>query len=398
MTLPTSEPLPSEKDENLSPARKRRQKRLIVPANADEKTVFLSELAQRVTPSFEFLFFSLLAGLILVAAILLNSPALFILAVIASPFMAPVIGLSLASIVGSKTFFFQSLGAILLGSLIVFICGAITGWFAYEIPNISLQQAAIHAHFTWPDFLLVTVGAVLTNYLVMHSPSQKPLIPSVALAYELFLPVGVAGFGLTSQIPGFWPDGLIVYGVYLAWSALIGVVVLAAMGFRPMISIGYTIGTSVVLIGMAVLVVLSGFEAAARFNIAQPPAPPTATPTITLSPTITLTPVPPTVTRTPTNTLVPTKTPTLTGTPAPTPVWAAIFAAEFGGAMIRQEPSFDSGTVMSLMNGNIVQILPETMQTEGVTWVHIKTGDGKIGWIVRSLLVTSTPIPTEQKK
>ncbi|MHC1783003.1 MAG: SH3 domain-containing protein [Anaerolineaceae bacterium] len=394
MTLPTSEPVRPDRDENISAARKRRQKRLIVPNNADEKTAFVSELAQRVTPSFEFLLFSLLAGLILIAAILLNSPALFILAAIASPFMAPVVGLSLASIIGSRSFFFQSLGAILLGSLLVFTCGALAGWFAYEFPGLYVQQALLHANFTWPDLLLVTIGAVLTTYFVMRAPHQKPLVTSVALAYELYLPAGVAGFGLTSQLPGFWPDGLIVFGVYLAWSALIGVAVLAALGFRPMISIGYTIGTSVVMIGMAVLVVLSGFEAAARFNIAQPPSTPTHTATITLTPTITNTPVPPTVTRTPTNTLVPSLTPTRTGTPVPTAVWAQIFAAQYGGAMIREEPGFQGASMMSLMNGNIVQILPQTMEVEGVVWVQVKTGDGKIGWIVRSLLVTATPLPT----
>jgi hypothetical protein len=394
MTLPTSEPIHPDKDENISAARKRRQKRLIVPNNADEKTAFVSELAQRVTPSFEFLLFSVLAGLILIAAILFNSPALFILAAIASPFMAPVVGLSLASIIGSRTFFFQSLGAILLGALLVFTSGALAGWFAYEFPGLFVQQALLHASFTWPDLLLVTIGAVLTTYFVMRSPHQKPLVTSVALAYELYLPAGVAGFGLTSQLPGFWPDGLIVFGVYLAWSALIGVAVLAALGFRPMISIGYTIGTSIVMIGMAVLVVLSGYEAATHFNIAQPPPTPTHTATITLTPTITNTPVPPTVTRTPTNTLVPSLTPTRTGTPAPTPIWAQIFAAQYGGAMIREEPGFQGDSMMSLMNGNIVQILPETSVVEGVTWVQVKTGDGKIGWIVRSLLVTATPVPT----
>jgi hypothetical protein len=393
MTLPTSEPVQPDRDDHASAARRRRQKRLIVPRSADEKSTFVAELAQRVTPSFEFLLFSLLAGLILIAAILLNSPALFILAAIASPFMAPVIGLSLASIIGSRTFFIQSLGAILLGSLLVFTCGALAGWFAYEFQGLNLQQAQLHAHFTWPDFLLVTVGSVFTTYFVMRSPQQKPLVPSVALAYELYLPVGVAGFGLTSQIPDLWPDGLIVFGVYLAWSALIGVAVLAALGFRPLISIGYTIGASLVMIGMAILVVVSGLEAAARFHIAQPPPTPTRTATITLTPTITNTPVPPTITLTPTNTLVPSLTPTLSGTPAPTPVWAQVFAAQYGGAMVRREPGFQGASMMSLMNGNIVQILPETTVVEGVTWVQVKTGDGKIGWIVRSLLVTATPLP-----
>ena len=48
----------------------------------------------------------------------------------------------------------------------------------------------------------------------------------------------------------------------------------------------------------------------------------------------------------------------------------------------------------TLLNGILVEVLPETIEKENVTWVKIRTPNGEIeGWIVRSLLTTSTPAP-----
>jgi hypothetical protein len=43
-------------------------------------------------------------------------------------------------------------------------------------------------------------------------------VPSVAIAYELYLPLAAAGFGLSSRIQNLWPDGLVIFTVYLAWA------------------------------------------------------------------------------------------------------------------------------------------------------------------------------------
>ena len=58
------------------------------------------------------------------------------------------------------------------------------------------------------DFRVRALGAGLTAYLIVRSPHQKPLVTSVAIAYELYLPAGVAGFGLTSGIGTLWLNSL----------------------------------------------------------------------------------------------------------------------------------------------------------------------------------------------
>ena len=393
MSLPTSEPLPPENFKSLPAARRRRKSRVLLPKEKTERAAFLDDLARRITPSFDFFLFSLLAGIVIAAALLLDSPALFLLGALLAPFMAPALGFSLASIVGSFNFFLMNLGSMVTGSVLVFICGALAGWATRLWPTLVFHQGVFHTRFTWPDFIVLTLGAVLTIFLLIRSPQTKPLVASVALAYELYIPIGAAGFGLTSAVPGLWPDGLIVFIVHLAWAALAGTLVLAILGLRPVTFFGYTLGSSLALISLAAVIALSGIGTAVFARIAMPPPPPSKTPTITPTRTLTLTPVPPTSTITPTRTLIPSATLTSTITPQPTPIWARISAGQSSGALVRGDPNSNGKVVKSLLNGMLVQVLPEATQNGGIIWVHIRTSDGVVGWIVRSLLATATPSP-----
>jgi hypothetical protein len=394
MSLPTSEPIPSD-DDHLAPARMRRKRRLDVLQDANEQVEFKERLVRRATPSIDFFLFSLLAGLVVGLAILFDSQALFVLAALFAPFMAPVVGLALAASVGSVRFFIQSLLSFLLGSAFVFGAGALTGYLVTNVwPELEFNQVGLHAAFSWPDFALLTLGAALASFLIVRNQTTRPLAASIALAYELYLPLGVAGFGLTSQLPGLWPDGLVVFGVYLMWAALVGALTLLITGLRPTSPSGYTISAVLALAGALALFFVSTANVEMRPQAAVVKYT-SATPTLTISPTVTLTATPqtPTLTPSPTNTLVPTRTPTITLTPAPTPVWAKVRPNEFGGVLVRAEPNFTAPIVRSLSNDYLVEILPDIFQGENTTWVKIRTEDGDEGWVVRSLLITATPAP-----
>jgi len=49
--------------------------------------------------------------------------------------------------------------------------------------------------------------------------------------------------------------------------------------------------------------------------------------------------------------------------------------------------------VTSQLNGMLVEVLPEIQQDGNLTWVHVRTTDGREGWILRGLLSTATPVP-----
>ncbi len=392
MSLPTSEPLNPTED-NMPPARRRRARRTIAGGDQSERAQFLEELARRVYPSIDFFLFSLLASVLVGAAVLFDAQALFVLAALVAPFMGPLIGLSLATMVGSWRFFLQSLTGFIVGSLLVFVGGLAAGLLVQVWPNNLFEQSVHHALFTWPDFFVLTVGAAMTTFLLVRAPKQRPLVASTALAYEIYLPIGVAGFGLTGHIAGLWPNGLLVFAIHLGWAALVGAIILLLMGLRPTNWFGYALGTSLAMAGVVALVVVSGFGFAMRAQAPVILPTETPTPTITLTITPSLTPRPPTVTASPTNTLIPTRTATMTVSPAPTPVWARIKPNDKGGALVRELPTFDSKIVISLINDKLVEVLPGVSQDKNVTWVKIRTPEGVEGWIVLTLLVTATPAP-----
>lgn len=405
MTLPTIEPLPDE-NANLPPARRRRQRRMIVPPDSSDKAAFLLELARRTVPSFDFFLFSLLAGLVLGAALLFDSPALIILAALIAPFMAPAVGISLGTITGAVRFVLQSIGSLSVGSLIVFLCGALAGWAANLLPAHVYQQVTYHSQFTWADFFVLVVGAGVTTYLIVRAPNQKPLVASVALAYELYLPVGAAGFGMSSGVSGPWPNGLGLFFLHLVWAAFIGTLVLGALGLRPLKISGYFLSTSYGILGLAAIglafLITGPLPGDAQPSAAQTQMPQnSAVAQVMLTSTFSPTPSQPqpkvtastTPSPTPTRTLVPSFTPTITITTVPTPVYARISAQGGDGALIREKPSYDSTVIQSLLNETIVEVLPDVIKAEGSDWVHIRTKNDKEGWIVRSLLRTATPAP-----
>lgn len=392
MNLYNSQPIPDD-PERLPPARRRRARRALAPLDADERAALLDTVARRASPSFDFFLFSLFSAAIFGLGLLLDSPALLLLGALTAPLMAPAVGIALGTVIGSVRFFLRSLVGMVIGSSMVFLVGVLAGYAARLRLPLEFTQAHLHTQLSWTNFLVLALGGALTT-AALTRPKQNPVLPSVALAYELYLPLSAAGIGLGSGVPFLFPDGLVVFALHLSWCVLLGALVLAILGFRPLTLFGYTLGGAVALIGVILLIAISGAGAVYRGNIALPTPIPTDTPTVTLTFTPSPTPIPPTETptptRTPTRTLTPTDTPTLT----PTPMWAVINAGQEGGAHLRSEPGYQAPSVVILANGTVVQVLPEAaMESGGATWIHVRTAEGKEGWIVQSLLATATPLP-----
>jgi hypothetical protein len=411
MSLPASEPLPPDDFEALPPARKRRRKRQsLLPDFSGEHAQELNELTQQLTPTLEYFFLAFLAGLAIGAAALLNSPALFVLAALVAPFLTPVVGLALSVLIGSWRSFYQYLGATGVGSLLTFIGAALVGWTARLWKGLPYDQALLHAHFSWADFVLLVAGAAAVTLLLLRSTDERPRVAGVALSYGLLLPAGIAGFGLTGGLESLFPDALVVFVSHLSWAALAAALVLVALGIRPMNNTAYALGVGLILLSIAALVAVTGLhlpkpgEPGIAAEGSQTPA--TASPltgktveasktpqvaSILATRTVLSSPDASGPSQTPTNTLVPTNTPTTTVSPAPTPVWGKIRASDGNGAVVRAEPDYNALYVTSLLNGALVEILPESTMVQGTTWVKIRANNNIEGWIVRGLLVTATP-------
>jgi len=389
MNLSEPEPIPDDPN-RLPPARRRRALRLLAPLDADEQANFSADLALKISPSFDFFLFSVIAAVVMGVGLLLSAPALLVLGAVLAPAMTPAIGASLGTMLGSFRFFFRSLFGITLASFFVLLVGYGIGILARPWLPLDLGLASIYTQLNWTNFLLLALGAILTAAAIARS-TKGPLLPSVALAYELYLPLVAAGIGLGSGAPHMWPDGLVVFAIHLAWATLLGALTLGIYGFRPLTWFGYTFGAVISLIGVILLIGISGAGAAFGGQIALPTPIPSATPTSTLTFTVTPSPIPPTATLTPTLTTTPTLAPTGTLTPTPTPVLAMVRTIDGLGALLRSEP--DGLVIGSYLDNVMIQVLPERVEENGGVWVLVIGPDGKQGWMLQSLLVTATPAP-----
>ncbi len=388
MSLPTSESIPDDFNA-LSPAQKRRIRYAIHHASDTEVQVFLSELKRRATPGFDFFVFTLLGSLITAIAILLDSPLILVAAMIASPFLTPLMGISLAPALKSFPFFMKSVACILISAATFFAGGALAGFVSRLLPLRTLTQIPLIATSNWVTWVVLIIVSILTAiFFVRHE--DNPRLIGTLLSYLILLPVAVAGFYLFIEGDPGWLQVLQLSLLRLVVAAFIISVVFLILGLHPRNSVGWL--TFLVILAGAIILLTTHL-------INWQPSPstvntrPLPTQTFTATATSTQTPLPPTAThtKTSTHTLTPTCTPTNTLTPTSTPIWAEVEAEN--GAVIRAEPDFDAGVVAYAQNGSLVQMLSETYQAGNSIWVKVIASDGTIGWILRTLLVTATPSP-----
>ncbi|MBC8505946.1 MAG: DUF389 domain-containing protein [Anaerolineales bacterium] len=399
MSLPRTEQTPDDL-KRLSPARRRRAQRLLLPLSADEREAFLDDIAHRTSPSIDFYLFSLLAGLIIALGLWLDAPALLVLGALFAPTMTPLVGIALGTISGSMRFFGRSLIGLLTASLLVFVTSLSVGFMASYWKPFEFTQAYLHTQLAWHHFVVLAVGSILTTVAIVRT-RRRAAVASVALAYELYVPLAAAGVGLGSGVPHLWPDGLVVFSIHLAWAAILGTLTLLILGFRPLTIFGYTAGGVLTIVGIILLIGLGGAGAAVGGQVALPTLTPSDTPppteTLTPSPTGTasITPIPPTVTLPATLTASITVPPSDTPVPSPTPVYAIVSAPEeYNGAILRDGPSFANTAITSILNGTLIEILSEIpTQTDNVAWLNVKLPDGPEGWMLQSAITIATPVP-----
>ena len=414
---PSSQPHPEQTPEFVSARARRRRalRRAQFPTDEAGRGELFAHLVRRAFPSYELFVFSFVAGAILGLGYLFNAQALLIFGALVAPLLTPWIGTSLSIVAGALRLFLQTITALLISSAIIFLGGWLAGFASRPWQPLTLNEAFIHSRLWWYDLVALTIGAVLITVSFVRS-EDRPYLPNALLAYELFLPLSAAGFGLGSGVGlgEIWPQGLFVFFVHLAWGTLFGLLTLFFLRFYPNSISGFAF-TGIVLAGLlAVIVIYTDFGnwIVRQTELASPTPVPvsviesTSTPLAIPSNTASLEQKTPviaapagTASRTPRPsstpaTLPPTETSTSTVTAEATPILAMIRASEGGGAFIREVPGGQA--LITLANGATVTIIPNDFQdVNGVIWVHVFTtiDDRRVeGWILQSLLQTATPV------
>ena len=402
MSIPKTDQFPDDPEE-LTPSRRRRAKRGLIPEDLVEIADNIENLAYQTIPTFDFFLFSLLSAAILTVSILVDSPVLLLLGILTAPVMAPFIGIALGTATGSLKFFSQRLAGSLIAGGFVFLVGVLGGYATFVLKTPQLEFLIYNARVSWTHLVLLLFGTIF-SIITFKKEGRIPVLPSLAIAYELYVPLALAGFGFGSGQPYLWPDCLVLFAIHLAVLAISGTVVFLSLGIKPLKFIGYTFGSLVIILSIVALIGFSSAGAVITGKIALPTPFPTSTQTPTPRPTFTETPIPPTPTLTatvPTATNTPPPTATSSITPKPTPLYAEIAVSGGYGAYIRTEPRFDTDNVItSLINGTVVEILdpsPTFDEDSNYNWLHIRfineDGDSQDGWVVAKLLLVATPQP-----
>ncbi len=376
-----------------SRARRRRARRTLIPQGDDSRIAVLESLGRRAMPSFEFFLLAILSGILLGAGYLLDSDALLLLGALLAPLLAPWAGMTLGAVTGSWRFFFRTLTSLAVALLLAFSTSALVGYFNRVFELSRFSRAEDHAKLWAPDLLIVTAGAVLL-VLAFVRGEERPILPSVLLAYGLFLPVGAAGFGLSAGLVDIWPNGLFVFLTHLALATLVGSFTFFLLKFKPPSFGGYLLLLFVILLCLAALVTFTGVGGWVLSRSPLPSGNRSPTPLGLASPTLGLPPSATPGARTSTFTRMPSQEPSATPTETSAPSYALIAASTGGGALVRTEPA--GGTVIAtLINGTVVEVLPEIQVVGSTQWVLIRTLEGVQGWVLQTVLVaTAAPAPT----
>lgn len=390
----------------------RRQK--AIPTSVEGRSKLLQILVQRAYPSYEFFLFATLCGAILGLGYLLDSQAFLIFGILMAPLMSPLMGMTLATVSGTTNYFFKTLGAFIVGSIFVFITGALAGFAARVWLPLTLTQAFEHSRLWWTDLVVLALGTILLTASFVRS-EKKPFLPSVVVAYELFLPLNAAAFGLASGVSDIFPQGILVFTAHLAWAMLFGALTLFFLGFRPSKISGWLFSLLILVLLFSALggLLLPGTNPISTSGI-QPTSTRVAE-VIGARPDVSVTKILPTQTPLPAATSTkkiavstatlgllpspeitaePTFTPTVTLTPEPTPLYARIASSSGGGAYLRREPG--GPVILTLDNDELVQALTAPLEYDGIDWVQVKIMRGTEsfeGWIIQSVLKTATPSP-----
>jgi hypothetical protein len=406
---PTTPPEPHQPEGTAAQRVRRRRatRRSFIPTDAEGQASLIADLARRAYPSIELFVFSLACGAILGLGFLLNSQTVLLLGILVAPLMTPWVGFLLAVLTGSPRFLFETVMALLVSILLVFLGGLLTGFAARLFLPITLDNVYIHSRLWIPALVVIAIGAV-TLVASFARSENKPFLPSVIIAYAFFLPVSASGFGLAAGLPDTWPHGIFVFFVHFALAGALGLITLFLLRIRPtaggvILSLVMLLLFAAILFGVAASALSPGTEAEMASTPTAEDVAALPSPTLNLIPTTTNSPSPsvaPTV-ETPSPipmtleiTLPPTETPTITLTPQPTPVYARIQANEGGGANMRDAPG--GAYIMTLLNGTIVETYSEFELVGTVTWVKIYVvvnGQQIEGWVLESTMSYATPAP-----
>lgn len=211
-----------------------RRKHVLLPSGRQEEV--LDELEQSSSPGFDFFLLVVLSCAIATFGLLTDSVAVIIGAMLVAPLMSPILGLSLASVVGGRFMFQRAMIALLEGTGLAITLAALITWFMQHTPSLIFTQLTgeilARTHPNPFDLGIALAGGTAAAY-ALAQPRISAALPGVAIATALMPPLCVVGIGLAMWKPEVFLGALLLFATNLAAISFAGILVFALLGFRP---------------------------------------------------------------------------------------------------------------------------------------------------------------------
>jgi uncharacterized hydrophobic protein (TIGR00271 family) len=179
-----------------------RFRQYVHPPSSQERKEIISEITESASPGFDFFLLVVLSCSIATMGLITNSPAIIIGAMLVAPLMSPLIGLGVASIMGSGRLVESALSALLRGAALAILLSAVMTVVNRDLPFVVLQElpaeVLARTHPSPIDLVVALAGGLAAAY-AMTRPKISAALPGVAIATALMPPLCTIGIGLALE-------------------------------------------------------------------------------------------------------------------------------------------------------------------------------------------------------
>jgi uncharacterized hydrophobic protein (TIGR00271 family) len=211
-------------------------RRWIKPLTRARQNEVLKELGQAASPNFDYFFLVILSSSIATLGLISNSAAVVIGAMLVAPLMTPIIGLSLASVMGERRMFQRALIGLFYGAILAVALSTLLSYFAQWLPlnllTVLPNEVIARMHPSPLDLIIGMAGGAAAAY-ALAQPQLSAALPGVAIATALMPPLCVIGIGLSLNRSDVVFGAMLLFLTNLAAISFAGILVFAALGFRP---------------------------------------------------------------------------------------------------------------------------------------------------------------------
>ncbi len=196
----------------------------------------IDELGQASSPDFDYFLLVFLSCSIATFGLITNSTAVIIGAMLVAPLMSPILGLSLASVAGKQHMFRRAvvglLEGVLLSILLAFFWGTIAQILPFDLLLEVPQEILTRTQPTPFDLGIALAGGAAAAY-ALAQPRLSAALPGVAIATALMPPLCTVGIGLSLGDLDIAIGASLLFLTNLTAISFAGILIFAALGFRP---------------------------------------------------------------------------------------------------------------------------------------------------------------------